>query len=456
MLWKIVGKDLVEHITSFRFLAVFVFTVMLMVTSVLVFSVRYRNAVEEYPRRVEGLVNKDGKTHLGSVPCEGGATVRRFPSALAFISGTGEREFPNGATFAVHGLRAIWRAPDIRGVLGSSAQVDWAFVVSVLLSFAAGLLTYKAISGELRDGTLALMLSNPVSRGTVLLAKYLAALIPLAAALSAAMAFSLIVLQATGAVQLTGDDWLKIGFVWLASLLYLSIFVLIGLLCSVFARSPLFSAVAFMFTWTCLVFVVPNLGGILARQMGDIKTPLQMKELSESVPDRFPLTPGMSDAEVASVKLKRELARERLLIEYVQSMVRQVHLGQNLTRISPSSAFSYAVENIVGGGTYRLMRFIDNVVRFREGFFRAIIEADKKDPQSEHHYEPWRCGSSNFSQRVVDLGPAKEFRDPPPSSIECLHVAFMDMSLLILYNGLLFLITFLRFARQDISPVPGV
>ena len=456
MFWTIVRKDLLDHISSFRFLAIFVLTILLMVTSVLVFSVQYENAVKEYPRRVRGLVDEDGKTSLRNVPCRGGGRARRFPSDLAFCSAAGEQELPNEAMVAAHGLRALWRTSDIGAILEGSAHVDWAFVIAVLLSFAAGLLTYKGISGELRDGTLALMLSNPISRGTVLLGKYLAALLPLVTALSVAAMFSLIVLQTTGVVQFKGDDWMKIGFVGLVSLFYLSLFILIGLLCSVLTRSPLISAVAFLFTWTCLVFVIPNLGGILAGQIGDIKTPLQMKEIAESIPGRLPLTPGMSDAEAASVKLRRELARERLLIEYVQSLVRQVHLGQNLTRISPASTYSYAVEHIVGGGTYRLMRFVDNVVRFRERFLQAMIEADKEDPQSEHRYTPWSCGGNQFSHRTVDLGPAKEFRDPTPSSMEGVQVAFMDLSLLLLYNGLLFLIIFWRFARQDVTPAPGM
>ncbi len=455
MFQTIVRKDLIDHISSFRFLAILVLTILLMVTGVMVSSVKYRNAIEEYPRRVSALVNDDGKTNLRNVPCEGGGSVRRFPLNLAFCSGTGERELPNEARFAVHGLRALERTSDIGEIVGGSAHVDWAFVTSVFLSFAAGLLTYKGISGELRDGTLALMLSNSLSRGIVILGKYLAALIPLAVVLLISMIFSLIVLQATGTVQLMGDDWIKIGFVVWVSLFYLSIFILIGLLCSVFTRSPLISAVAFLFTWICLVFVIPNLGGMLAEQIADVKTPLLRGE-ADSIRDRFPLKPGMSDVEEASVMLRRELAQEDLLIEHIRSLARQVHLGEHLTRVSPASSFSYAVENIVGGGTNRLMRFVDNVVMFRERFLQAMIEADKEDPESEHHYTPWSCGGNRFSKRTVDLGPAKYFQDPPPSSMEGLQAAFIDLFLLILYNGLLFLITFMRFARQDVAPSSGV
>lgn len=458
MFWMIVKRELVDHITSFRFSAIFVLSVLLMVISVLVFSVTYRTAVKAYPARVEALVNEGGAVNLGMVAVRGGATVRRLPLPLAFCSATGESELPNQVVFAVHGLRAIQRTGQIGAIYTGSTYVDWAFVISALLSFGAGLLTYKSISGELRDGTLTLVLSHPVSRRTVLMGKYFAALTALAAAFSISMLLSLIVLQSLDVAQFTGDDWLKIGLFWMISIAYLSIFVLIGLLCSVFTRGPLLSAVAFLFVWTALVFVIPNLGGILASQMGNAKRPLQIHEMANAIPDQHTLTAAMSADEVASVKLQRELAEERLLLDYLQSLIRQVHIGQDLTRISPASTFSYAAEEIIGGGTLRLHQFVNNAVRFREGFFQAIIEADKHDPSSEHRYVPWWSdpNATHFSHRVVDLGPVKDFRDTSPSSSEGLSSAVWDIFLLILFNLLAFAICFWRFARQDVAPTLGV
>ena len=458
MFRTIVKRELVDHITSFRFSAIFALTVLLMVISVLVFSVTYRTVVKEYPARVEALVNEDGTVNLGMVASRGGATVRRFPLPLAFCSTTGESELPNQVVFAVHGLRSIQRTAQIGAIYKGFAYVDWAFVVSALLSFGAGLLTYKSISGELRDGTLTLVLSHPVSRSTVLLGKYLAALIALATAFSVAVLLSLVVLQSLDVVQFTGDDWLKIGLFWMISIAYLSIFILIGLLCSVLTRGPLLSAVTFLFVWTTLVFVIPNMGGILASQLGNAKTPLQIHEMANAILDQHTLTATMNADEVASAKLQRELAAERLLMDYFQTLIRQVRLGQNLTRISPASTFSYAAEEIIGGGTFRLQHFVNNAVHFREGLFQAIIDADKQDPKSEHRYVPWWSGPSakHFSQRVVDLGPAKNFRDTLPSSSEGLDSAVWDIFLLVFYNLLTFALVFWRFAGQAVAPTPGV
>jgi ABC-type transport system involved in multi-copper enzyme maturation permease subunit len=456
MFWTIFKRETIDHLMSLRFSAIVVLSLGLMVTSVLVFSVNYENAIKEYPSRVRELVNADGKVDLSAIPCTGGATVRRVPSPLAFCSETGERELPDQVVMAVHGLRAVQRTSEIGEILRGSAHVDWAFVISVLLSFGAGLLTYKVISGERRDGTLTLILSHPIPRSTVLLGKYFAALFALTTAFLIASLVGLIVLQSRGMVQLQGDDWVKLVLFGLVSIVYLSVFTLIGLICSVFARSPLIAAVAFLFIWIILVFVIPNAGSILAEQIGSIKTPLQMREIARAIPDQLSLTPGMTDDQVASSKLQRELVRERLLKEYLQSLIQQVHLGEDLTRVSPTSTFTYAVEQIIGGGTSRLSHFVNNAVLFREGFFQAMIQADKQDPESQHRYVPWWCGNNPFSHRVVDIGPAKEFRDSPLSSTQSLVSAFWNLFLLVLYNILAFAVAFWRFTRQDVAPTPGV
>ncbi len=455
MFKTIVKKEILDHVMSFRFSALFAIMTILMVTSVLVFSSDYRQAVHNYPKYVNGFVDAAGKVNLAMIPCQSGGTVRRLPSPLAFVADAGERELPNQAAMAIHGLKSVERNSEVEDILAASQQVDWVFIIAAILSFGAGLLTYKSISGELRDGTLSLLFSNPVSRTTVLLGKFTAAFLALSIGFSIAMLAGLLTLQVFGAVALTGADWLKILLFWVLANVYLSAFVLIGLACSALARGPLFSAVAFLFVWVALVFVVPSLGGILAGETGNVMTPLQVQQAAATIPDRYTLTPGMDPGRVGSVKLDREYAEERLLIEYLQSMVRQVRNGQNIARISPSAAFTYAAEEVTGGGTSRLLQFVDNAVRFREGFFQAVLEADRQDPGSAHRYVPWWCGDAHFSLRTVDIGPAKDFHDVPPAVSENIANAFWDLLLLVLYNLLAFAVAFTHFVRADVVPAAG-
>lgn len=455
MFWTIVRREFLDHVMNFRFSAIFILILVLMTVCVGVFSAGYKNAAREHPRTISNLVNDDGKTALSMAPCQSGE-VRRAPSAMAFCSGMSDRELPNVILMHINAMEGLGRIQANDELLSGSKFLDWTFVVTVILSFAAGLLTYKGISGERSDGTLTLVLSNPLPRSTLLLAKYSAVMIALAITLFSAVTFSLITLRSAGAVDLTNDDYLKVALFGITSLLYVSVFVLLGLICSVFARSPLIAAVAFLFNWLILVFVIPNLGGIIAGLAGKIDTPVQVQAKADAIDSKFPTRPGMTLAEEASVRMQRKGASEELLLEHVQALLNQADLGRYLTRVSPASTFRYAAENITGGGTFRFMSFIRNAIRYREGFFAAMLEADRKDPKSQHIYCPNRCGGEGFTKETVDLGPAKEFRDPPPSSGESAGAALTDIAILIFFNLIAFAVAFWPFTRMDVAPTPGV
>jgi ABC-type transport system involved in multi-copper enzyme maturation permease subunit len=455
MFWTIVRREFLDHLVSFRFTAVFLLTVFLTVVSVMVFSVDFEQRKKAFQREPAGLIDASGKTSLMMLPCNGWG-VQRAPSQLAFLSGGTEQELPNRVSMALHCIQSIDRAPEMGEIAGTGLHADWAAAVSLLLSFAAGLLTYKSISGESRDGTLTLLLSNPVSKATVLSAKYAAALLALTVSFTIAVVAGLLVLRVMGIVDLSGDDLIRIGLFGVVGLMFLSVFVLVGLLCSVLTRTPVIAAVAFLLSWTVLVVVVPNVGGMIAGLAGRVQSPLQYKEMSDAIPSQYPVRPGMEAGEFASIQIQREKAWENLLIDYVNALLHQVELGKTITRLSPSGAYVGAVEGIAGLGTSRFRRFIDNAVRYREGLFRAALEADRGDSKSEHRYVPWRCGSTNFSRETVDLGSAKEFHDPPPSSLEGLATAGWDILLLAMYNLILFSLAFWRFASRDVAPTPGV
>ncbi|MEW6751793.1 MAG: ABC transporter permease [Candidatus Latescibacterota bacterium] len=256
MLWLLVRRELLEHAMSFRFGAVFVLAALLATTGALVFAGQYQTAQREYRERVEGVCGEDGTTDLQGIACSGGLHVVRRPSPLAFCSGAGEGELPNWAQLAVHRLGSIGRAGQPEALLDDPVRVDWAFVVGVLLSFAAGLLTYRSVAGEQQEGTLLLVLSNPVSRASVLLGKYLAALLTLGVSLAAAMVLGLLVLRLTVTLPLGAAEWARIAFFAAAALAYLSCFALIGLLCSVVSRNATLAAVGFLFAWTVAVFAL--------------------------------------------------------------------------------------------------------------------------------------------------------------------------------------------------------
>jgi hypothetical protein len=167
------------------------------------------------------------------------------------------------------------------------------------------------------------------------------------------------------------------------------------------------------------------------------------------------MLPGMTFSDEAQVRLERKGAQERLLMEYIQSLMQQVNVGRDITRISPASTFSYAAESITGNGTIRFTNYLNNVKRYRENIFQAVLGADKKDTASQHIYMPNSCGGDNFSKETVDLGNVKEFQDPPPTSKESLDATVKDIAALVLFNMIVFTLAFWIFTRIDVAPTPG-
>ena len=69
--------------------------------------------------------------------------------------------------------------PEVR--LKTFLEIDWAFVMGLIVSFVAILFTYDAVCGEREDGTLRLMLSGSVPRDGVLLGKFIGAFLSVSA-----------------------------------------------------------------------------------------------------------------------------------------------------------------------------------------------------------------------------------------------------------------------------------
>ena len=97
--------------------------------------------------------------------------------------------------------------PSLWNLLPNSTQMDWAFLIGVVLSFAAILFTFDAISGERARGTLRLMLANSVPRHVLLGGKFLGALISIGLPFLMAVLVNLFLLYTSGSIQLGKSDW---------------------------------------------------------------------------------------------------------------------------------------------------------------------------------------------------------------------------------------------------------
>ncbi|HEX2120917.1 MAG TPA: ABC transporter permease subunit, partial [Thermoanaerobaculia bacterium] len=188
----------------------------------------------------------------------------RSVSALSILSVGLEPITPFRFTSTKEGLR-FGEARGARNTIDALfGYLDLTFVVGVLLSLLAIALTFDAICGERSQGTLAVLLSYPVRRSTVLLVKVLSSMIVLTVCFLPAF-FG--VMLTTGAVTgnvMNGSHWALYA---LLTLLYLLVFVCAGLAVSSVVRRPADAALICLAVWVALVFVAPRAVGIVVNMI---------------------------------------------------------------------------------------------------------------------------------------------------------------------------------------------
>ena len=103
------------------------------------------------------------------------------------------------------------------------------------------------------------MLSHSIGRGYVLVAKYIGAMVCLLVPLLMSLLLMLILLTTSTMITLDTADFLRIGGIVLTSIVYLSLFYLIGMLISAITRRTSTALILSLFVWAFLVLVYPNM-----------------------------------------------------------------------------------------------------------------------------------------------------------------------------------------------------
>ena len=100
------------------------------------------------------------------------------PRENSFISDGKEKYLPNQFEYSAYNVFGFEIGHGgVNPFLSTFQELNWSFIVSVILSFVVLLFTFDTISGEKETGALALILSNSIPRATVLLSKYIIVII---------------------------------------------------------------------------------------------------------------------------------------------------------------------------------------------------------------------------------------------------------------------------------------
>jgi ABC-type transport system involved in multi-copper enzyme maturation permease subunit len=479
MIFSIAKRELYDNMMSLRFALIVLLMLTVMVANAVVSLGRYNEQMGDYHRNVAQEL-EEMELHAKSfqlLVLYGPGELHKQPSALSFCANGGETflsrntdgrplerwwgDFP--ARF-----NGIWRMtypqsnPSLWNFLPESTQMDWAFLIGVVLSFAAILFTFDAISGERARGTLRLMLANSVPRHVVLGGKFLGALISIGLPFLMAVLVNLFLLYTSGSIQLGKSDWGRLGVIVLIGFVYIAIFITLGLLVSSRARQSPSSLMVLTLIWSVWVILIPNTVGLVVRSLKPAITSDEFRqrreELYQQVTQKY-LDRGLLDTDFAprqippaevtllwgEYHLEESLGDERFLEEHLRAQLDQVAYARSLARLSPAATVQYAIESLAGTGFSRHLQFLSQVKIYVSEFRDFLVEVDKADAESPHALF-FRLA---ISWNPVPLDAIPKFEDHY-SFGESLNDATVDTLLLVLVFVVLSAALFLSFLRVDV------
>ena len=483
MIWHIVARELLDHLTSLRFaLTTFIF-VALMVTNAVVHLQTHPERVRKYSEKVNASQTElKSRTQLYELLQKGPGKLHKRPSSLAFIADGGEALLPDesvsGGFWRLYNLSYIWslgvprlNMEAISNLRPTAMVIDWVFIVTYLLSFIPLLFTFDALSGERERGTLRLCLANSISRSILLMGKFFGSLIIVLIAFYCAVLLNLAIISTESWTQLSGADWGRLGLIVVIASCYAGIFVAIGLIISAMTRESRLSLVLLLLIWvTVVVFMPSTLGTLSTRWLPPIQTHHQFQRAKGAAIDQIRSdflnkrevlrerrqSPETSQEETARVntselKIQQELVnkdmeiRERLSRQHLAAQSAQVLHARRITRCSPAAIVQYALESMAGTGFNRHLQFLEHCHLHIRQFRDFIVEMDRADPESLH-FVGVRKG---MSEKPVSPEAIPIFEDKLTFQ-DTLNSAIMDILLLVLLLGVFLLGAFLVFLRSEI------
>ena len=256
----LIRRELLDNLMTFRFAAATFITLLLVVANTFVLITDYErrltshnDAVKMHQRQLqEKITYSSGMDTL---------SVDRPPNPLSIFNVGFDKRLGNEVRINHNVVPSLWDGymhGSSNPFMDMFASMDIVFIFEVILSLFALIFAYDALAGEYEHGTLRLVLTHSVRRGHILFAKYISAMLCLLVPLIMSLLLAVSLLTTSSFISLDPDDFLRIGGIILTSIVFLSVFYLIGLLISAATRRTSTALMLSMFAWGFLVLVYPN------------------------------------------------------------------------------------------------------------------------------------------------------------------------------------------------------
>jgi ABC-type transport system involved in multi-copper enzyme maturation permease subunit len=491
MLRTIIAREFLNNILNLRFMIGLVLCLIVTVACIMILAHDYRQQMNDYNARMniqdEILENYAvAKQYRLIQMFRPQKPPERFRLLIIGISGNEDSGF-----FDYNPLPILF------------PPIDFLFIVTIIMSLLAILFSYDAITSERQSGTLRLVIANSVPRTKVLFGKFVGGTASLIIPFILALLVGVIYISLNPVIQWDSSAWAELALLTAASVVFITLFYLLGLMISAFSRYSSTSILNCLFLWVLLILVIPNVCPYISAQLRRIPSIKQVQRQNREIQihsievarkymveaaKRFRLKYGALFSEYESMgyggnwyyglssdepklqkaaeqraeadpefkamvdafreesrKAEQELGRIRAANPVEDDLHRkavlQTKLAKNLACISPFANFVYVARDLTGTGL-RSLEYFEQTKDEYDDQLHLYVEKKIEDAREK---DP---ALEEDSFLDVSDRPRFVFKEEPLK--DKLSEVLPYWGILVLFNVLFFVAAFARFMRYDV------
>ncbi len=471
MLKNIILNNIWQNVQSLRLQVLFILIMAVFTVGSMAYIFQYKSAIDEY--EVYGSKMRNGPASegdelmgiQGNTVTSAAVAMRNYifkPVQNEFIEDAQSRYIPNTITYNaynVFGYSISQRSGN--PYLNLSQELNWSFIVSILISFAILLISFDSISGERESHTLSLIISNSIPRFTLLTGKFISIVISGVLLTLPGFIISILILLIAGIIKVNALFIFETVVFIFAQLLIIACMAALGMFCSVISRSSNVSLLTGLTLWCVFLIFSPNLAVFSAEHFFGIKNSETIRAEIESAKDLINKAApegswAMNGGDLFYPKHRLRANNQTNLMNaekvihdaWYTDQFGQYQKASLFSYISPVSLFERVGESITGNGYFRFRKNWDDIHNFQGQFLVWFKEIDLKDNKSPHWYNPYEdCSTSRKKVEITDI---PQYTETASSISQRLTAAFPGVLALLIYTTLLFGITVVLFSRYDV------
>jgi ABC-type transport system involved in multi-copper enzyme maturation permease subunit len=382
MLKSIIRKEILSNLLSYKFSIIIILSTILILVSIFVMYWDYCLALDNHD----------------ILRAESGDSVKVIPPTPLgiFAKGLDENLCRSWELEAVGVDISSERQKSLNDLFKLFTAPDLLYVIKVILSLCAMLFAFDIICSEKETGTLRQTISNTVKRPILIIGKWTGGFISFILPFFMAVLLGTIFVTLSPMVDMNAQDWAKLGLFLLSSVIYLAAFFSLGLLVSCLTHRSSTSLVISLFLWTILVFLIPNLGNILARQFVEIPTVQQLELKRQQIRrrahvemKRIPKTQPDFEKRKMALELRAIAEGDKLDEDYRNRINSLVKVSQSITGFSPAPAFTLLASDIMGTGVAEERRLKKAAQDYKDLLVQWYTDEnrDKGSEPPDFHYQ---------------------------------------------------------------------